>query len=58
MLGDGWNNELWGGELPVASWIDDVTPKNPVSHNLFDNNTFLHIVHFSTDKSCCAGLAN
>lgn len=30
VLGDGWNNELWGGELPVASWIDDVTPKNPV----------------------------
>ncbi|KAF2322517.1 hypothetical protein GH714_017407 [Hevea brasiliensis] len=30
VLGGGWNNDLWGGELPVASWIDDITPKNPV----------------------------
>lgn len=31
LLGGGWNNDLWGGELPVASWIDDITPQNPVS---------------------------
>ncbi|XP_010269387.1 PREDICTED: uncharacterized protein LOC104606051 isoform X2 [Nelumbo nucifera] len=30
ILGGGWNNDLWGGELPVASWIDDVAPNNPV----------------------------
>ncbi|KAG8363710.1 hypothetical protein BUALT_Bualt19G0050700 [Buddleja alternifolia] len=30
LLGGGWNNDLWGGELPVASWIDDITPHNPV----------------------------
>ncbi|PSS26497.1 Amidohydrolase [Actinidia chinensis var. chinensis] len=30
LLGGGWNNDLWGGELPIASWIDDVTPHNPV----------------------------
>ncbi|TXG60976.1 hypothetical protein EZV62_012339 [Acer yangbiense] len=30
VLGGGWNNDLWGGELPVASWIDDMTPHNPV----------------------------
>ncbi|KAL5733994.1 hypothetical protein ACOSP7_031855 [Xanthoceras sorbifolium] len=30
VLGGGWNNDLWGGELPVASWIDDITPHNPV----------------------------
>ncbi|XP_021297225.1 uncharacterized protein LOC110426338 isoform X1 [Herrania umbratica] len=30
ILGGGWNNDLWGGELPVASWIDDVTSDNPV----------------------------
>ncbi|KAM7253677.1 hypothetical protein ACFE04_021831 [Oxalis oulophora] len=29
-LGGGWNNDLWGGELPMASWIDDFTPDNPV----------------------------
>ncbi|KAK9283232.1 hypothetical protein L1049_011468 [Liquidambar formosana] len=30
VLGGGWNNDLWGGDLPVASWIDGVTPYNPV----------------------------
>ncbi|KAL6989749.1 Protein LONG AFTER FAR-RED 3 [Sarracenia purpurea var. burkii] len=30
LLGGGWNNDLWGGEMPMASWIDDVTPYNPV----------------------------
>ncbi|KAA8519102.1 hypothetical protein F0562_013358 [Nyssa sinensis] len=30
LLGGGWNNDLWGGELPIASWIDDITPHNPV----------------------------
>lgn len=31
VLGGGWNNDLWGGGLPIASWIDDITPQNPVS---------------------------
>ena len=31
MLGGGWNNDLWGGELPMASWLDDFTADNPVS---------------------------
>ncbi|KAJ8755909.1 hypothetical protein K2173_024454 [Erythroxylum novogranatense] len=30
LLGGGWNNDLWGGELPMASWVDDITPDNPV----------------------------
>ncbi|KAI8004099.1 Protein LONG AFTER FAR-RED 3, partial [Camellia lanceoleosa] len=30
VLGGGWNNDNWGGELPMASWIDDITPHNPV----------------------------
>lgn len=30
ILGGGWNNDFWGGELPAASWIDDITPDNPV----------------------------
>ncbi|XP_056164821.1 protein LONG AFTER FAR-RED 3 isoform X2 [Syzygium oleosum] len=30
ILGGGWNNDLWGGELPVTSWVDEVTPANPV----------------------------
>lgn len=34
-MGGGWNNDLWGGELPLASWIDDVTADNPVRHKIF-----------------------
>lgn len=30
ILGGGWNNDLWGGDLPAADWIDDITPNNPV----------------------------
>ncbi|KAI3844212.1 hypothetical protein MKX03_032283 [Papaver bracteatum] len=30
ILGGGWNNDQWGGDLPVASWIDEITPNNPV----------------------------
>ncbi|XP_048495663.1 protein LONG AFTER FAR-RED 3 isoform X3 [Beta vulgaris subsp. vulgaris] len=30
ILGGGWNNDLWGGELPMANWIDDISPQNPV----------------------------
>ncbi|XP_018818071.1 protein LONG AFTER FAR-RED 3 isoform X2 [Juglans regia] len=30
ILGGGWNNDLWGGEFPVASWVDHITPYNPV----------------------------
>lgn len=25
-----WDHENWGGELPIRSWIDAVTPENPV----------------------------
>ncbi len=25
-----WNHQNWGGELPQASWIDSVTPNNPL----------------------------
>ncbi|KAK7813113.1 putative amidohydrolase ytcj [Quercus suber] len=36
----GWwmNNDLWGGELPLASWIDDITPYNPVWLNRMDGH--------------------
>ncbi|KAJ6704836.1 IMIDAZOLONEPROPIONASE [Salix purpurea] len=30
VLGGGWNNDMWGGELPMASWLDDFTADNPV----------------------------
>lgn len=25
-----WDHEAWGGQLPEAKWIDDVTPNNPL----------------------------
>ncbi|KFK34823.1 hypothetical protein AALP_AA5G197600 [Arabis alpina] len=30
ILGGGWNNDFWGGELPSASWIDEISPRNPL----------------------------
>ncbi|XP_010427387.1 PREDICTED: uncharacterized protein LOC104712233 [Camelina sativa] len=30
ILGGGWNNDVWGGEMPSASWIDEISPHNPV----------------------------
>lgn len=30
VLGGGWNNDFWGGELPSATWLDDISPQNPV----------------------------
>ena len=30
ILGGDWDHERWGGELPDRSWIDAVTPDNPV----------------------------
>jgi predicted amidohydrolase YtcJ len=30
ILGGDWDHEMWGGELPDRSWIDQVTPHNPV----------------------------
>lgn len=29
-MGYGWEEAHWGGELPTADWIDDVSPDNPV----------------------------
>lgn len=41
ILGGRWNNDLWGGDMPMVSWIDDITPDNPVrSHKLIDNICF------------------
>ncbi|KAL3696321.1 hypothetical protein R1sor_010397 [Riccia sorocarpa] len=30
IVGDNWNHYNWGGVLPDVSWIDSVTPHNPV----------------------------
>lgn len=33
-----WDHEQWGGELPQRSWIDSVTPNNPVWINRLDGH--------------------
>ena len=33
-----WDHTNWGGELPTASWIDSVTPDNPVWINRLDGH--------------------
>jgi predicted amidohydrolase YtcJ len=30
LIGGNWNHELWGGEMPDASWIDEIIPNMPV----------------------------
>lgn len=30
ITGGDWDHQQWGGELPTRSWIDSVTPRNPV----------------------------
>ncbi|KAK9128955.1 hypothetical protein Syun_017752 [Stephania yunnanensis] len=61
ILGGGWNNELWGGDLPVASWIDDITTKNPVwlsrmdGHMGLANSLALEIAGITKDTKDPAG---
>lgn len=61
LLGGGWNNDFWGGELPTASWIDAITPHNPVSSlnftwRLLWMQIFLSCVHiFLVCRSGCQG---
>lgn len=30
ILGEGWDERKWGGDLPSKDWIDHVSPRNPV----------------------------
>eukprot|EP01114_Cavostelium_apophysatum_P017186 TRINITY_DN5043_c0_g1_i1.p1 TRINITY_DN5043_c0_g1~~TRINITY_DN5043_c0_g1_i1.p1 ORF type:complete len:621 (-),score=164.77 TRINITY_DN5043_c0_g1_i1:38-1900(-) len=36
-----WNHENWGGVLPDHTWLDEVTPNNPVIINRMDGHTVL-----------------
>ncbi|XXG41446.1 hypothetical protein AAC387_Pa01g1897 [Persea americana] len=61
VLGGGWNNEHWGGDLPAASWIDDITPNNPVwlsrtdGHMGLANSLALKIAGITNDTKDPAG---
>jgi predicted amidohydrolase YtcJ len=41
ILSGDWDHENWGGELPTHSWIDSVTPNNPVWINRLDGHMYL-----------------
>jgi predicted amidohydrolase YtcJ len=41
ILGGDWDHQLWGGELPHRSWIDALTPENPVWVNRLDGHMAL-----------------
>jgi predicted amidohydrolase YtcJ len=41
ITGGDWDHEQWGGVLPERSWIDSVTPANPVWINRLDGHMAL-----------------
>ena len=41
ITGGDWDHQSWGGELPQRSWIDSVTPNNPVWINRLDGHMAL-----------------
>jgi predicted amidohydrolase YtcJ len=41
ITGGDWDHQNWGGELPASSWIDSVTPNNPVWINRLDGHMAL-----------------
>lgn len=36
LLGHGWAEANWGGEMPSLTWVDPVTPNNPVMLSRMD----------------------
>ena len=38
ITGGDWDHQNWGGELPQRTWIDSVTPNNPVWLNRLDGH--------------------
>lgn len=51
ILGGDWDHENWGGELPDRSWIDPITPNNPVFISRLDG-------HMAIVNSLALKLAN
>src|SRR2546423_2800030 len=41
ITGGDWDHQNWGGKLPERSWIDSVTPNNPVWINRLDGHIAL-----------------
>jgi len=51
IIGGDWDHKNWGGELPDRSWIDDITPENPVWISRLDG-------HMALANSLALKLAN
>ena len=39
IVGGGWNEMLWGGEVPTAAWLDEAAPANPVYLTRMDGHS-------------------
>lgn len=48
ILNGDWDQTLWGGEMPAATWIDSVTPDNPVFIDRLDGH--LHLANSAALK--------
>jgi predicted amidohydrolase YtcJ len=61
ILNGDWDHTGWGGELPERSWIDSVTPDNPVWINRLDghmnlaNTLALRAAHITRDTKDVEG---
>jgi len=61
ITGGDWDHSLWGGEVPSAEWIDNVTPHNPVwvsrldGHMALANSKALEIASVSASTKDVAG---
>ena len=61
ILSGDWDHTNWGGELPERSWIDSVTPDNPVWINRLDghmnlaNSLALRAAHVTRDTKDVGG---
>jgi predicted amidohydrolase YtcJ len=61
ILNGDWDHTSWGGELPERSWVDSVTPNNPVWINRLDghmnlaNSLALAAAHVGRDTKDVVG---
>jgi len=51
LLGHGWAEATWGGQLPSITWVDHVTPNNPVMLSRME-------MHMAMVNSAALRLAN
>jgi len=61
MTGGIWDHEAWGGDLPEAIWVDEVTPDTPIylartdGHMAFVNSAAMKIAGINKNTADVAG---